>query len=259
MENQTQTTAPEVAQIAEELATLETRREEIARECQSGQITLKKAKSGAIEGTGTLETVVEAQTRANALSSTLEMMEARLCSKRAQLASAQAQAKREQQEAELFAAGLDFEAKRAALETGAREFAGQFEAGLIRLIANIRATADAEMAVERAGYAMEMDEGQKAPRTLEREGKTLEIAAIRNRKNFLSLAASFGDGLTRRLIADGITTRIEIEASETRSREQLEREQRGHNRISRELEADEIASPTAYADPSKIEVRSFSR
>jgi hypothetical protein len=61
------------------------------------------------------------------------------------------------------------------------------------------------MAVESAGYAME-NEGQKAPRTLEREGKTLEIAEIRNRKNFPALAASFGDGLTRRLIADGIAT-----------------------------------------------------
>jgi hypothetical protein len=53
--------------------------------------------------------------------------------------------------------------------------------------------------------------------------------------------------------------RFDMEASEKRSREQSEREQRGHNDVSRELEADEIASPTAYADPSKVEVRSFSR
>ncbi len=251
-------TTPQVAQIAEELATLETRREEIARECQSAQITLKKAKNAAIDGEA-LETVVEAQTRANALSSTLEMMEARLKDKRAQLASAQAQAKRQQQESQLFAAALDFAEQRAALETGARALAEQFESGLLAIVANIKAASGAQMTVESRAYAIE-NEGQKAPHTLERDGQSVEIAAMRGRgPNFLNLVTKFGDGLTRRLIADGITTRFDMEASEKRSREQLEREQRGHNDISRELETDEIASPTAYADPMKIEVRSFSR
>jgi predicted nucleic acid-binding Zn-ribbon protein len=129
MENQTQTTAPEVAQIVEELATLEARREEIARECQSAQITLKKAKNAAIFGAA-LETVVEAQTRANAFSSTLEMMESRLSFKRAQLASAQTAAHRAEQETKLCAAALDFAEQRASLESQAREFAEQFESGL---------------------------------------------------------------------------------------------------------------------------------
>lgn len=252
-------TAPEVAQIAEELATLETRREEIARQCQSAQTTLKKAKNAAIDGAA-LETVVEAQTRANALSSTLEMMEARLKDKRAQLASTQAQAKRAQQESQLLAAALDFDEQRAALETEARDFASQFESGLSQLIAKARAAMRAQIAVERAAYAME-DESQQAPSTLERDGQSVGITAMRHQgpTTFSILAASFGDGLTRRLIADGIATRLSMENSAKLSLEQSEREERGHNAVSRELEADEIASPTAYADPLKVEVRSLSR
>lgn len=252
---QNPTPALQVAQITQELVALETRREQIATETRLAQRALQSAKNAVIDGAD-FGTVVEAQSRLAAMEGTLLGADERLKQTRARLAEAEARAQRDNQEAALLARSLEFQEQREALENRARTLAEQFETGLNELVPLIRDASGAQMKVEGAAYEM-----KPAPRILERDGQHVEVAAIRAQPigALMLLAANFGDAQTRRTIASAIAERFGRENDIRRSREQSQRQQRGEYQITREEEESEIVSPTAYADPTKVEVRSMSR